>query len=123
MDIQETNQQYQPEPQPQQPAFQYALPNATAVLVMGILSILSCFCYGLGIVFGGIAIYLAGKDAKLYAEYPQQYTPGSLANLKAGKICGIIGLIISALFLLLMIIVWSTIGTEVLKQEGLFRDI
>ncbi|HAK11323.1 MAG TPA: hypothetical protein DIW54_11160 [Chitinophagaceae bacterium] len=119
--MQETNYEYQPAQA--QPNYQYALPNATAVLVMGILSILSCFCYGLGIVFGAIAIYLAGKDAKLYAAYPQQYTAGSLANLKAGKICGIIGLIISILFLALVVIFWSVIGTEALKEQGLFRDI
>lgn len=121
MDMQESNYDYQQAQE--QPSYQYALPNATAVLVMGILSILSCFCYGLGIVFGAIAIYLAGKDAKLYAAYPQQYTAGSLANLKAGKICGIIGLVISALFLILVVVVWSTIGSEVLKEQGLFRDI
>ena len=42
------------------------LPNATTVLVMGIISILGCCCYGIiGIVCGIIGLVLAKKDTAL----------------------------------------------------------
>ena len=41
---------------------QQSLPNATAVLVLGILSLLTCICYGLpGIICGIIALILYAK--------------------------------------------------------------
>ncbi|MFT3945982.1 MAG: hypothetical protein QM763_03325 [Agriterribacter sp.] len=49
-------------PQSQQP-----LPNASAVLALGIISIVGCCCYGIpGVICAIIALVLYGKDAKLY---------------------------------------------------------
>lgn len=85
---------------------QQALPNATAVLVLGILSIVACWCYGIvGIILGVIALILSGKSKKLYDENPGAYTEGSYNNLKAGKICAIIGLSLSALTFIYFIFV------------------
>src|SRR5215216_3561157 len=82
----------------QQPA---PLPNATAVLVLGILSIVFCWCYGIiGIVLGVIALILSGKDRKLYDANPTAYSLSSFNNLKAGRVCGIIGLCLSALYMI-----------------------
>ena len=76
-----------------------ALPNATAVLVLGIISIVLCFCYGIvGLICSIVALVLYSKDKKLYVQHPQAYTPGSYSNLKAGRVCAIIGLIISAIY-------------------------
>ena len=72
---------------------QQALPNATAVLVLGIISIVGCFCYGIiGLILGIIAVVLAGKATKLYNDNPGMYTESSFKNLKAGKVCGVVGL-------------------------------
>ena len=88
------------------------LPNATGVLVMGILSIVFCFCYGLiGLVLGIIAIVLANKANRLYLENPTAYTESSYKNMKAGKVCAIIGLCLSSLYLVIFIIYISIIGT------------
>ena len=39
------------------------LPNATAVLILGIFSILICCCYGIfSIILGVVALVLANKD-------------------------------------------------------------
>jgi hypothetical protein len=87
------------------------LPNATAVLVLGIISIIGCLCYGIvGTVCGIIALVLASKDNRLYLSKPQMFTPSSYNNLKAGKICAIIGTIISALYLVLVIVIIAAIG-------------
>ncbi len=107
---QHSGAQNPPPQQPQQPQQQYPmqqpLPNGTAVLVLGILSIVTCILYGIiGIILGIIALSLASKDQKLYEANPQMYTPSSFNNLKAGKICGIIGLILSVLMILYVVFI------------------
>lgn len=85
---------------------QEELPNHTAVLVLGILSIVTCCCYGIfGIVLAGVTLYLASNSNKLYVENPEKYTAGSYKNLKTGKLCAIIGLALSVLYFLYSIVV------------------
>lgn len=80
-----------------------ALPNATAVLVLGILSIVTCVAYGvIGLVLGIIALVLSKKDKDLYMTNPTAYA-ASYKNSKAGKVCAIIGVSLSALFFLYII--------------------
>ncbi|HMC87813.1 MAG TPA: CCC motif membrane protein [Chitinophagaceae bacterium] len=76
------------------------LQNATAVLVLGILSIVLC---GVGVVLGIIALVLANKDLKLYNASPEVYTLGSYNNLKSGRICAVIGLILSSLIIIVYV--------------------
>ncbi|WP_103067946.1 CCC motif membrane protein [Aquimarina sediminis] len=79
------------------------LPNATLVLIFGIVSIVTCFCYGiLGLIFGIVALVLAKNAKELYLQNPELYT--GYENLKAGKICALIGTIMSSLYLLFFII-------------------
>ncbi|PZP45818.1 MAG: hypothetical protein DI598_12850 [Pseudopedobacter saltans] len=88
------------------------LPNATAVLILGIISIIGCFCYGIiGIICGVIALILASKDLKLYGTTPESFTDNSLKNLKSGKTCAIIGLSLSALYILALIVIVIIYGT------------
>lgn len=62
------------------------LPNATAVLVLGILSIVICGFLGI------IGLVLGNKDLTLYNTNPGIYSEASLSSLKAGRICSIVGL-------------------------------
>ena len=81
------------------------LPNATAVLVLGILSIVTCWMWGIvGVILGIIALALYKKDKEIYLSNQSKYGD-SYKNLNAGKICAIIGLSLSALFLIYMIVV------------------
>lgn len=90
---------------------QQVLPNSTGVLVLGILSIVFCFCYGLiGLVLGIIAIVLANKANKLYLENSQNYSESSYKNMKAGKVCAIIGVCLSSLYLVVIIIYIAIVG-------------
>lgn len=87
------------------------LPNATAALVLGIISIVTCWLYGIpGIICGIIAIILHNKDKKIYLEDPTAYQQ-SYKNSKAGLVCGIIGLCLSALFILYIVVVLVVIGS------------
>ena len=80
------------------------LPNATAVLVLGILSIIGCFCYGLpGIIMGIIALVLHSSDKRLYQSDSSAYE-NSYKNSKAGFICAIVGLSLAALGIVVIII-------------------
>lgn len=80
------------------------LPNATGVLVLGICSIVGCFCYGfIGLVCGIIALVLASKAMNELNGNPNAYTQSSISNFKAGRICAIIGTSLSGLYFLYMI--------------------
>src|SRR5882762_6811613 len=84
---------------------QVALPNATAVLVLGIISIVGCLCSGIvGLICGIIALVLAKKDLQLYSSNPEAYTIASYNNLKSGKVCAIVGLSLSSLAFLYVLI-------------------
>jgi hypothetical protein len=99
------------------------LPNATASLVLGIISIASCWLYGLpGVITGIIALVLHSKDKKLYLTDPTAYA-ASYKNSNAGKICAIIGLSISSLFLIYIIFILAIFGTVFLSaaNAGAFR--
>ena len=72
------------------------LPNATVVLVLGILSLIFCWCYGFfGLILGIIAVVLAGGQRKLYLQSPDEYTESSFKNVNAGRVCGIISICIA----------------------------
>ncbi|KAA1245508.1 CCC motif membrane protein [Aquimarina sp. RZ0] len=78
------------------------LPNATLVLIFGIASIVTCFCYGiLGLIFGIVALVVSKQSIKLYTANPEFYF--GYENLKAGRICAIIGIVLSSLYLLLIL--------------------
>ena len=84
---------------------QVDLPNATAVLVLGIVSIATCWCYGIiGLTTSIIALILNSKDMELYNANPEAYTQSSYKNLNAGKITAIVGISLSALYILFIII-------------------
>jgi hypothetical protein len=87
------------------------LPNATAVLVLGILSIITCCCYGIvGLALGIVALVLAAKDMKLYLENPELYS--NYGNLNIGRILAIIGICLSTIFLIFMIYMYAVVGEE-----------
>ena len=91
------------------------LPNSTLILVFGIVSIVTCCCYGvIGLIFGIIAMVLAKKATALYAENPEEYT--GFSNVKTGKILAIIGIILNVLYLGYTIFLFSTIGYEGLQE-------
>ena len=74
------------------------LPNPNTVLILGIASILLCwwhFISVIGIALALTALILANKETRLYYQNPGTYSESSLNNVKTGRICALIGLIIS----------------------------
>ncbi len=91
------------------------LPNSTLILIFGILSILTCCCYGvLGLIFGILAVVMAKKAKGLYLAEPEIYK--GYNNVKTGRILGIIGIILSAIYLILLIVMIATYGWEGLQE-------
>jgi M penetrans paralogue family 26 len=73
------------------------LPNATATLVLGILSIVVCFICGI------VALVISNKDLTMYKNNPELYSLASYNNIKAGRICAIVGIILQVVGLILYI--------------------
>ena len=80
------------------------VPNATAVLVLGICSIVGCFMWGApGLICGIIALLMHRKDKGIYVTDPEKYE-ASFKNSKAGYICAMIGTILSGVVMLFWLI-------------------
>ena len=86
---------------------QQNLPNSTKVLVLGILSIVfSCWYFSIvGVVLSILALVLANRDLSLYYSNKSQYTLSSFNNVKAGRICALIGLAVAILFFIFFILI------------------
>lgn len=75
------------------------LPNATATLVLGILSIVICFICGI------VALIISNKDVSMYKANPELYSEASYNNIKAGRICSIIGICLQLIVIIFYIII------------------
>lgn len=87
------------------PFLQQNLPNSTTILVLGILSIVFCWWHlvsFIGIVLGISTLVLSKKEIAVYQAAPQKFTISSLNNVKTGRTCAIIGLIISVVVFFLV---------------------
>ena len=91
------------------------LPNATLTLILGILSILGACCYGLpGLIAGIIALIMSSKSNKLLKENPDGYSDAG--SHKAGRICAMIGLGFSVLYMMLMLIYFIIYGAMIISM-------
>ena len=96
-------------------------PYSTAVLILGIISIPSCFCYGIiGLTVGIIALILSKKGIKMYEEAPSKYIKTSLKNLKTGRICAIVGIITSLLYILFVILLFASGQASIYSNFSIF---
>lgn len=101
---------------------QQKLPNATLILVFGIISIVGCCCYGIfGLVFGIVAIVLANKSIAIYLAEPEKYS--GYQNVQTGRILAIIGTILSGLYLILTIWSISQYGWGNLQDPEFIREM
>ena len=85
------------------------LPNATATLVMGIFSILGCMCYGIfGLIIGIIALVISNAAWKQGKANPDAYA--NFGNIKIGRLLAKIGIVLSALFMIGIIVLIVMMG-------------
>lgn len=97
------------------------LPNSTGVLVLGILSVVTCCCYGIiGLILGIIALVLAKKATEIYKENPENYK--GFSNVSTGKILAIIGIVLNVIFIGYIIWIISFLGIEALSNPELLQE-
>lgn len=97
------------------------LPNGKTALVLGILSLVTCICYGvIGLPLGIIAFVLGNKAMKVFNENPENYE--SVGNASAGKIMGIIGIILNTVFILTIVWILYKIGWDALQNPDLMEQ-
>jgi hypothetical protein len=95
------------------------LPNATATLVLGIVSIVGSCCYGLvGLICGIIALIISKEANALLKANPDGYSDAG--NHKAGRICAIIGLSLSALYLIFILIYIVFLGVALSEMPAVY---
>ena len=114
------NDYNQPQQDFQQP--QVTLPNSTAVLILGIIGIVACCCYGGGLILSIIALVLAAKDMRAYRANPHMYTKGSYNNLNAGRICAIIAMVFSLCYIAFMVAIVGIVGWENLQNPEAIQE-
>ena len=84
-----------------------SLPNSTAVLVLGICSIVFG-CFFVGLILGIIGITMASKGRKMYKDNSELYD--GYGALNAGWILSIIGVVMSALYVFYWVIAVAILG-------------
>ncbi len=89
-------------PPPYPPGAQRTSGYAVASLVLGIVAIPGCLCYGLPAIICGILAIVFFKHAAR-AVAAGEAGPSSLGIAKAGKICGTVGVVLGVLGILFMI--------------------
>ena len=100
------------------------LPNSTAVLILGILSILTCCCvWGIGLILGIVALIVAKKDILLYIENPEQYD--GYSNINTGRVLAIIGIVLSSIYLIFALYMKINFTDEEMKgiKENLLEKL
>lgn len=98
-------QPYQPYIPPYNAAMhsgQMDLPNATNVQICGIAGIV-LFWNLIGIILNIVALVMASGATTEYERMPGRYTESSYNKVKTGKICGLIGLCLLGLLVLILI--------------------
>ena len=99
---------------PLAPVVRVPIPNSQGILILGIFSLVTTFCcFGIflaGLVLGIIAVIMSSKAVDTYERNPKAYTEGSFKNVNAGRICGIIGIVVNGVLIVFGIIYLLVVG-------------
>ena len=91
--------------------------QATASLVLGIISIPTCILYGIpSLVCGILAVVFGSAAAK--SVYPARLSSSAEGMAKAGKICGWVGIALSIAFWVLLIILVASVTSTRRRMYG-----
>lgn len=97
------------------------IPYSNTILVLGILSIPTCFCYGItGIVIALIVFYLHKKAIKFYNSNPSKYKKVSFKNIKTGKICATVGIILAFIYILFVALLFISGSSSIYNNFTIF---
>ncbi len=107
------------------PMGEIAVPNASTVMTLGIVSIVTaCCCYGIvGLILAVITLVMAKKAKEIYYANPSAYTAKSMSNINTGRTCAIIALVIGIVAIISYIIVISMYGISALTNPEELQEI
>ncbi|GET27851.1 hypothetical protein SD074_00530 [Prolixibacter sp. SD074] len=92
-------------------SFQHEIPNASVILILGIIALIIAFFNSLvGIVAGVAALVIARNAEHLYHQTPRLYTLSSYSNIRSGRTCAIIGIVIAILKIILIGTILGLLG-------------
>jgi hypothetical protein len=86
-------------------------PGAVASLVCGILAVVFAYVPVLGVVLGIAAMVNAGRARRAQADGPELWLPTGMPI--AGKVCGIIGTVLSSLATLWLLLVFVIMAAAI----------
>lgn len=95
---------------------QQKLPNETLIIILSIVGIVCCWCFGLGLIPSIIALVLALKSQKIYRENPENYS--NFSTIKTGKILAIIGIALGLYSIGSLIYQVSTVGWDAIMDQS-----
>lgn len=93
--------------------------NPAVVYVLAILGLLCCCIGGVGVIFAGIAFYLAYSKLKAVELNPELYDPQSVKAMNTAKTVALVILIINVLYLIYTIYVIATTGWDVMWEDAM----
>ncbi len=97
------------------PVVRVPIPSSQGILILGIFSLVTTFCCGgigfVGLALGIIAVVMSSKAIETYQQNPKAYSESSLKNVNAGRICGIIGIVVNGIMILFGIIYLVFLGS------------
>lgn len=92
--------------------------SPTTVYVLSVLSLFCCCFWGFGLIFAGIAYYLAYSKLKQVQADPEDYEPNSVKAMNTAKIVALVMLIINVLYLCYMLYQIYEIGWDELMERS-----
>lgn len=92
------------------------LPNASLILILGIGSLVGCcISYGLlGLICSIITLILSKGAEEQYRQHPDHYSLSSYNNMRTGRTCAMISLILSIVVVILTVAVILFFGAAAL---------
>lgn len=83
------------------------LPNSVLILILGVMSIVFSFNIEIiGFVLSVVTLFLSSRSLRLFRNKTEQYELSSYKLVVVGRICAIIGLLISIFALIIAILVF-----------------
>jgi hypothetical protein len=92
--------------------------SPTTVYVLSVLSFFCCCFWGFGLIFGGIAFYIAHSKLKQVQANPEDYEPNSVKAMNTARIVALVILIINVLYLIFALYRVYTIGWDELMEQS-----
>lgn len=95
------------------------IPNATASLVLGIAGLflsLCASCAPVGFILSILAFSKGKKAANMYESNPGEYSESSFKHAKAGKIIGIIGIVLGGIIIAFFLLYIAIFGVAIFSS-------